>query len=276
MHTEQSLYLDLLKKTLRFSLWDEPPAPITFESWDGRRSVGKQLLQRLAGLRGWQIVEPRPYTEEQRDAGHLWPMSAHTMIGRRRLDHLQAACETVLREGVRGDFIETGVWRGGSCLLMRGILAAHQVSDRQVWVADSFRGLPPPDLAYGAKAGDDARNGHSFLSVSRAEVEESFRRFGLLDEQVHFLEGWFKDTLPAAPITHLALMRLDGDLYQSTMDALTALYPKLSVGGYVLIDDYVPDLGAKEAVDDFRRDRGLTEPFEVIDEGCVAWRRASF
>src|SRR5437764_1549647 len=102
------------------------------------------------------------------------------MIGRHRLHHLREACETVLREDIAGDFIETGVWRGGACIMMRAVLAAHDVIDRVVHVADSFRGLPSPDsVNYPADAGFDFTV-HPELAVSRASVEGAFRRYGLL------------------------------------------------------------------------------------------------
>ena len=114
--------------------------------------------------------------------------------------------------------------RGRLCIYMRGILAAHAVKNRTVWVADSFAGLPKPDeTLYPADKGDTH---HIFdeLSVSLDEVKDNFQRFGLLDEQVAFLPGWFKDTLPQAPIDQLAVLRLDGDMYGSTIETLQALY----------------------------------------------------
>src|SRR4030095_17011572 len=153
--------------------------------------------------RNWQIVEQRLYTEGEREEGQLWPMLAHTMIGRKRLDNVQWCVEDALRRGVPGDVIETGVWRGGACILMRAVLAAYGVKDRRVFVADSFAGLPKPDGRYVQDTGDQLSK-ETFLAVSREEVEESFRKYGLLDSQVVFLQGWFKDTLPSAPIERLA------------------------------------------------------------------------
>ena len=103
-------------------------------------------------------------------------------------------------------------------------------------------------------------------------MRRNFERYGLLDDQVRFLEGWFRDTLPRAPIEKLAVMRLDGDLYESTMDGLTNLYDRLSPGGYVIVDDYsIP--ACRLAVEDFRRARGLTEEIVQIDWTGVFWRR---
>jgi len=185
--------------------------------------------------------------------------------------NLRYACETVLLDGVDGDFIETGVWRGGACILMRGILEAYGDAIRRVFVADSFAGLPPPDVEnFPADAGD-LHHTRTQLQVSRADVEDNFRRFGLLDERVVFLEGWFKDTLPDAPIDQLAVLRLDGDMYESTIEALDALYHKVSFGGFLIVDDYFLPACAK-AVDDFRERYGITSPVLPIDDWGSYWR----
>jgi len=105
-------------------------------------------------------------------------------------------------------------------------------------------------------------------------VRANFARYDLLDDQVRFPPGWFRDTLPTAPIDQLAVLRLDGDLYESTMDALSNLYLKLSVGGYVIIDDYqIP--GCQQAVHEFRAANGIEDdPLEPIDKWSVYWRRS--
>ena len=142
------LYLELLKKALAYDLWPEPLVPSEFH--DAGRPPWKRLLYRAARrlLRRWDITLMQPRFVNPREHAEgivLGPVYAHTMIGRKRLDNLQVCVETALAEAVPGDLIETGVWRGGACILMRGVLAAHGVADRRVFVADSFRGLPPPD-----------------------------------------------------------------------------------------------------------------------------------
>lgn len=219
-------------------------------------------------------TEPGGYRREVRELGQDWPNIAHSMIGNRRMVNLWALCEDVIVRGVPGDFIETGVWRGGACIFMRALLKVYDVKERTVWVADSFEGLPAPDVE---KYPLD--RGFSFhlmpqLAVSLEEVRRNFESYGLLDEQVRFLKGWFKDTLPAAPIERLAILRLDGDLYESTMDALKALYDKLSPGGYAIIDDFEIE-ACRTAVDDFRRSRGIDDPIQVIDVSGVFWKKGS-
>ena len=216
--------------------------------------------------------QPTP-VEEARQIGVDWPARAMTMIGLERLNNLQFCVEDVLQRGVQGDFIETGVWRGGSCIFMRAILKAYEVEDRTIWVADSFQGLPKPDSEhYPLDKGLDL-SGFKELAISRSDVAHNFERFGLLDNQVQFLEGWFKDTLATAPIKKLAVLRLDGDLYQSTMEALVALYPKLMPGGYIIIDDYGAIEPCKRAVHDYRNQHGITEEIHAIDWSGVYWQR---
>lgn len=206
-----------------------------------------------------------------REYGWDWPSKAHTMIGVKRLANVRNLVESVLGNGIEGDFIETGVWRGGACILMRAILDVYKATDRCVWLADSFDGLPPPnETKYPADVGDKYHT-YQALSVSIDEVKRNFEKYGLLDDQVKFLKGWFKDTLPNAPIQKLALLRLDGDMYESTMDALMALYDKVSVGGYVIVDDYHVVAGCKKAVHDFISNRSLNVDLEEIDGVGVYW-----
>ncbi|HTP90891.1 MAG TPA: TylF/MycF/NovP-related O-methyltransferase, partial [Xanthobacteraceae bacterium] len=210
----------------------------------------------------------------RREREQHWPVRALTFLGRKRLDNIRFCVESVLRDGVPGDLIETGVWRGGACILMRAILEARGDTTRNVWLADSFQGLPPPDAAnYPADAGDKHHVWSDVFAVSSAEVKAHFRRFGLLDDRVRFLEGWFKDTLPNAPVNRLAVLRLDGDLYESTIQVLDALYAKLSAGGFLIVDDYFLE-PCRAAIEDFRRANGVTDTILQIDRMSVYWRKS--
>jgi O-methyltransferase len=198
---------------------------------------------------------------------------AHTMIGRKRLDNIQFCIEEVIKSGVPGDLIETGIWRGGATVFMRGVLAAYGISDRRVWAADSFQGVPPPSLPQDAGV-DISAKVFPVLSVGVHEVRALFERYGLLDEQIVFLEGWFKDTLAKAPIESLAVLRLDGDLYESTMDALNPLYAKVAQGGFIIVDDYDALPQCAQAITDFRASHGISDPIQKIDDSSVYWRKS--
>lgn len=197
------------------------------------------------------------------------------MIGLRRLDNLEECIRDVLHRGIPGDFIETGVWRGGATIFMRALLKVYGDTKRVVWVADSFCGLPKPQPERYPADADDRHWTLTPVAASLDDVKANFARYDLLDDQVQFLVGWFQDTLPRAPIERLALLRLDGDMYGSTMVALRHLYPRLSVGGYVIVDDYLCEgtPGCKMAVDDFRKEQNITEELQVVDWTAVFWRR---
>lgn len=277
MSDPRGLYLDLLARCLLDAL--HPPAS------GSRPPRLRQRLPRLADS-AWAALRLRlggrseirltdnlsAFDARERVRGPIWPERAHTMIGEKGLANLRFCIEEVLRQGVPGDLIETGVWRGGASIFMRGVLAAHAVTDRVVYVADSFRGLPRPDAAHAADRGSIAHL-YDDLRVSRAAVEENFRLYGLLDEQVRFLEGWFADTLPGSPIERLAVIRLDGDMYGSTLDALRSLYPRLSVGGFVIVDDYRALAECRQAVEDYRRQHGITDEIVDFDWSGSWWRR---
>ena len=267
-------YLELLKASLigvvHQNLYVERPA------YTGSRARLDRWLAELAcsalRRRRWELVRLTP--PEPVEAGRVRPLSGETMVGRARLDNLQQCIEHVVGEGVPGNLIETGVWRGGASIFMRGVLRALGVTDRRVWVADSFRGLPPPSAdRFPADAGDEHHRVPE-LAVSVDTVRENFRRYGLLDDQVVFLEGWFGETLPALTGERWAIIRLDGDMYESTMDALESLYPRLSPGGFVIVDD-----GAlapcRAAVDDFRDRHTITEPLQEIDWTGLFWQRSA-
>jgi O-methyltransferase len=264
-------YLDVLKQSLTRSVTSERYRPLgPVNPW---RQAACQAVNGLLRRANLEVVKRLPFDPGAREHGLDWPAEAETMIGLRRLENIRFCVEDVLRRSVPGDLIETGVWRGGACIFMRAVLKAHGVVDRTVWLADSFQGLPKPDPRYVKDIGD-VHHTATQLRVSRSQVEDNFRRYGLLDEQVRFLAGWFADTLPGAPIERLAVLRLDGDMYGSTIEALDNLYDKLSLGGYVIVDDYVLK-GCRAAIDDFRRDRGISDELTVIDRsGAVYWQKS--
>lgn len=155
---------------------------------------------------------------------------------------------------------------------MRAILKAYCVTDRRVWVADSFQGLPPPTLEQDRKSTFQFHM-QEVLAVSIDEVKSNFRNYGLLDEQVCFLEGWFHKTLPTVSDRQWAVVRLDGELYESTMDGLRNLYPGISLGGYIIIDDYGAVEGCRQAVQDYRTENNIREEIQQVDWTCIFWKR---
>lgn len=272
----RELYLDLMKRCLVNWIYPEGERavvePIDLESlptWK-RATRGLKPVLEAAGLR--KKRKKKPFDPRDRTLGKDWPEFAHSMQGLVRLNNIQHCVETALADGVPGDLLEAGVWRGGGSIFMRAILQAAGDSDRSVWVADSFEGLPKPDAeTYPADEGDRHFTWKE-LAVSLESVQENFRRYGLLDDRVRFLKGWFKDTLPEAPVDRLAVLRVDGDMYESTMDALSATYAKVQPGGFVIIDDYFCLDNCRQAVDDFIKANGLEVSIERIDWTGAFWR----
>lgn len=277
----ESRYIELLKLSVSEGLRHRDSALVASpplrprpgskpESW---LRYGAQLLlaRRNYELAKRVRIAPSMITDGRYDP-HV-PFAGETMIGLKRLDNVRACVEKALEDGVPGDIIETGVWRGGCAIFMRGILAAHAVKDRNVWLADSFAGLPEPDLSRYPLDSFSNLHAQAELAVSKREVEDNFRRFGLLDDQVRFLVGWFKDTLPTMTGHTWSVIRLDGDLYQSTIEALENLYPGLSPGGFCIVDDYGSYEACRRAVDDYRGRNGIDEEIVDIDGSGVFWRR---
>jgi O-methyltransferase len=247
VNSARELYIDLLVRNLVDGIYGEP--------WEGPWRPGNKF-------------ERGPHPQ-----GLLGPTVAHTMVGVDRLDNLRRLMQLALDEKIPGDFIEAGVWRGGCCILMRGILAVNEIRDRKVYVADSFAGVPPPRPDIYPADHDLRLDLNTELAVSLTVVQENFRRYRLLDDQVVFVEGLFSKTLPTLAAGPFALVRLDGDLYESTYIALQCLYPKLSPGGFLIIDDYGVVNACRQAVQDYRAEHNIDAPINWIDRTGVWWRR---
>jgi O-methyltransferase len=200
-----------------------------------------------------------------RAAGMDWPLHGLSMVGLNRLDDLQRCVESVVRDGIEGDLIEAGSWRGGASILMRATLDSLG-DDRTLWVADSFQGFPD------AERGDDQWAEMDFLEVPLEEVRENFGRFGC-ERSVEFVPGFFEDTMAGLADHRWALVRLDGDTYDATWVTLQHLYTGLVAGGYLIVDDYGALEVCRRAVDEFRERHGIAEPLEEVDWTCRRWRR---
>jgi O-methyltransferase len=269
--TPVDLYLDLLKRTLTRSITED--GYVAFMPGPGTHAEAHfHALVAAIGAHDLSLVRTRPFDLAARSEGRDWPATAETMIGLKRLDNLEYCVRTVLDEGIEGDLVETGVWRGGAAILMRAVLRAYGDTQRSVWLADSFAGLPKPDAERYPQDAGDLHWSWQELAISREAVEANFRRYGLLDDQVRFIEGWFRDTLPTAPIERIAVLRLDGDMYESTIVALESLYAMVAPGGFVIVDDYGAVPGCRQAVDDFRGARDISEAVLPIDWAGAYWR----
>lgn len=180
--------------------------------------------------------------------GDTLPSGALSLISYDRMSDLETFLRDIADRQIEGEVIEAGVWKGGASIFMRAVMNSLGLN-KTLYVADSFDGVPPPDPSrYPVDAGD-YHHTLDYLKVPRYEVEANFLRFSQW-ENVTFVEGLFKDTLHLINAS-FSLVRLDGDLYESTLDSMAALYPKLSVGGYCIVDDWGGTLTAGPAVRDY-------------------------
>jgi len=266
------MYLDLLKRSLTRTLFAKEYERHALKPTTLLRRSVHTVLRRLLAPLNLELVRlvrsgPEDYLQSGHEAANRVE-DAETMLGTLQLDQMQACINDVCNRGIPGDLLEAGVWRGGMTVFMRGVLRARGDNLRRVWVVDSFAGLPDPDATvdtFGWKAGD--------MAVSLDEVKRNFMRYGLLDDQVRFLEGFFSDTLPNASISALSVLRVDADLYESTLEVLNNLYPKLSVGGYAIFDDYQNLSDCRKAIDEYRHAHRISEPITKIDSRAIFWQR---
>ncbi len=271
--TPAEMYLDLMKRVLTRTLTARTHERQTIRA----RLLPKRILvasaQRLLAPFSLELVRvvqsAAEHYLESGDVAFNRAEDAETMLGTRQLDNMQACIVDVINNNVPGDLLEAGVWRGGMTIFMRAALKAYGDMQRRVWVADSFCGLPTPDFLQ-----DDGWWRSGDMAVTKDEVRGNFARYGLLDEQVQFLEGYFQDSLPMAPVRHLAILRVDADLHESTLTALQHLYPKLAPGGYAIFDDYQNLPGCRRAIDQYRQEHGVREPIQEIDTRAVFWQKA--
>ncbi len=259
-NSKYPIYFDFIKRILRDSISDKSLKKRFFKNTN---SISENEMKLILKENVSNTIL----------AGIDWPQKAHTMIGLIRLENLQFCVEDVLKNKINGDFIECGVWRGGATIFMRLILKKYKIQDKIVYAADSFEGLPPPDPE---KFPEDEKSKFHTMNVTKVdldEVKENFKLYDVLDDGVFFMKGWFKDSLKDTPFQKLSILRLDGDMYESTWEILENLYDKLSIGGYAIVDDYnlAP---CRSAVDDFRKQYAIFDEIKEIDGAGIFWKKS--
>ena len=205
----------------------------------------------------------KEFSVQSRLTGKDWPTFGVTMTGVKRMETLDMLLrKAYIEKKLNGSFMETGVWRGGSCIYASAFLHAYEsdiAKDVQVFVYDSFAGLPkkehPGDARFWAYM--------NYIAVSEEQVRDYYARYGMLGSNVHFVQGWFEDTVPKHS-TKLSILRLDGDMYKSTLEVLCHAYQYLIVGGYWIIDDWnVP--AATTAVSHFTGNHSIKDVPQPIE-----------
>ena len=200
------LYLDLLKRTLSRSLFAENVVPVSPRP-GSRKARAYAPVERLLASRGLTIARRINSADAFAESPPTYIRGAETLIGPVGLDNVQFCIEDVIRNDVPGDLVETGVWKGGAAIFMRGALEAFGDEKRVIWAADSFAGLPSPEQSsYPEDASEAHWASQDSFAIPLGAVKRNFARYGLLDDRVRFLVGWFQR--PAArerPIEQLWL-----------------------------------------------------------------------
>ena len=225
------------------------------------------------GIGGRKEVDIGGFNDKKRRQGKDFPTVGFTMIGTEGLENIRDLLQKVFTQKIEGGFLEAGVWRGGASIFAKAMVEAYGQTSRHVWVCDSFQGLPKATQ----DKDSDTWSKIKLLTISKEIVIHNFEEFFLLDNQVHFVEGYFVYSLPCLRNEFvnnrqkLAVLRADGDMYESTMDILYNLYEFVSIGGFIIIDDYtIPE--CQMAVDEFRKKFGILEPIVKITEMKRYWR----
>lgn len=256
--SNNKLKLDFLKRILTDSVNNEEIYQ-SFISNKGKYPSEEAMID---------VINTRPYDIILE--GHIHPPRGYTMIGLKRLNNVHESLDYIRLNNIEGDIIETGVWRGGCCIFIKSYLDLYGMKNK-VFVADSFEGLPKPNVEKYPVDEGDMHYTYNHLKVSLEEVKQNFENCNALDENVIFLKGWFSDTLPNnESINKLAMLRFDGDMYGSTMDVLNSLYSKVVNNGIIIIDDYcLPN--CVKAVTDFRNANNINDEIKVVDTCGVWW-----
>jgi O-methyltransferase len=223
-----------------------------------------RLIRGALARRGWELrrrsPEP-PYADLEPQFIALHERCAPaTMTSIERMYALYQAVRHVHAAAIPGDVVECGVWRGGSSMLAALTLDSLGDRDRRLWLYDTFEGMPPPGDVDRSLTGQhatellgrtDAAGDHTRAVASLDEVKANLATTGYPSDHLHFVEGMVEDTIPAVAPEEISVLRLDTDWYESTRHELRHLWPRLSPGGVLIVDDYGHWQGARRAVDEF-------------------------
>jgi O-methyltransferase len=214
-----------------------------------------------------------PFDFEESDKELYRQVGPYTMTTPPRVYALVRAVEYVVARGVPGAIVECGVWRGGSMMAAALTLLRLGLTDRALYLYDTFSGMPPPSevdtTRSGVRAADllaqEDEDSHIWAIASLPDVRATVLSVGYPEQQIHFVEGLVEETLPATAPEEIALLRLDTDWYSSTKHELEQLYPRLAPGGVLILDDYGHWQGARRAVDEYFAENQITLLLNRVD-----------
>ena len=186
----------------------------------------------------------------------------YTMTSAERIAAVCDAARYISRSGIAGAVVECGVWRGGSMMAAARTLLEERDTARDLYLFDTFEGMTEPGAAdvsiFGAAAAEEYKlHPEGWCAASLDDVRESMQRVGYPSDRVHLVKGLVEETIPGGAPQQIALLRLDTDWYESTRHELEHLFPRITPGGVLIIDDYGHWQGARKAVDEYLQTRGI-------------------
>jgi len=273
----KKLYLQVIEDILLSKIHPYTYSKIQYYDNNIFKNFIKYLLIIIFNRKNQTLVIKNLIDSDAIENGLIRGSNSFTMIGTKRLLNIKYLINIISDENIEGDLIEAGVWKGGVIIYMRACLVAYSLN-KKVFGADSFKGLPPVD---DVKYPDDKiyktilkKGNDQGLMISKEEVIKNLNYFNFNDADTILLDGWFEDSLKDIRINKLSLLRIDGDMYKSTYEALDMLYHKVSEGGYIVIDDYgLGSMSCKKAVDDFRKKNNIDSELIKIDWTGVFWKK---
>jgi len=223
----------------------------------------EKAVNNLIGIFGLKMVSKKGLTKDmdlEKEFEEIYQKcKKYTKTSKERMFALYKSVEYVVNSGIEGDFVECGVWKGGSCMLIAYALLVLGVKDRKIWLYDTFEGMTKPtgrDIKiHGGKTANEMwkeRKG-KWDYIELEEVKKNMKLSGYPEKNLIFVKGKVEETIPKKIPKKITLLRLDTDFYESTYHELKHLYPLLSINGILILDDYGHWKGAKEAVDEYFR-----------------------
>jgi len=235
-----------------------------------------KLVRKALAPRGMRELPPKYPQDFSASTRELWDrVRPFTMTSQARVVNLERAVNYLIDRSIPGDFVECGVGAGGSMMAIAYTLLARGVDDRRLLLYDTFAGMARPtdeDISVFGKPATrkwDRKNVDgecTWHNFPLEQVKANMGRCAYPDTRVHFHKGLVQDTLPQNDSEAIALLRLDTNLYESTVTECRELIPKLSVGGVLIVDDYFRWLGQQKAVDEFLRENDQSMLLVRIDD----------
>jgi hypothetical protein len=234
---------------------------------DNGKLEGSKFLRKMRSFSQPGVVSPEFPQDFTKFSKMLWGrVEKYTMTSKQRIVTLEQGIRYLEQNAISGDFVECGVASGGSTMAAVYTLMELGNTDRDIYLYDTFAGMPPPTVKDVTHTGKPAQKRYDrkvkdgvsdFINIPIDVVRANMAKTGYPMEKIHFAEGKVEDTLPRSRHDRIALLRLDTDWYESTKAELEILFPRLAVGGVLIIDDYFRWMGQKDAVDEYIRDNGI-------------------